>query len=85
MTTSTPWMTERQRAWFKDLSKRDPATYTAKDRKFMKDMESERRDHERKTRAHHAREQQEMIDDQWGGSHPGLDTAEGREMENPRR
>lgn len=40
---------------------------------------------ERAFRERHALEQQEVIDGQWGDSHPGLDTVEGREMEDPRR
>lgn len=48
-------------------------------------METSRREHERGIRERHAREQQEVIEGQWGRSHPGLDTAEGREMEDPRR
>jgi hypothetical protein len=78
-------MTERQDAWFDDLQKRDPATYSAKDRRFLSDTQAVRRQYERDLHARYSREQQEMIDGQWGDTHPGLDTAEGREMENPRR
>lgn len=84
MIASTPWMTDRQRAWFNDLTQRDPSTHTAEDRKFTSDMEAERREYQRRERERFDREQQEMIEEQWPDTHPGWDTPEGREMEDPR-
>ena len=80
---SIDFMTEEQVRWYEKLIGRDEAQWSERQRAFMSDMQAASRRFQaaREERAH--RESREMIAGQWGNTHPGLDSDEGWEMENP--
>jgi hypothetical protein len=79
----TSFMTDPQLTWYRKLVKRDPKSWTADQRTFMDKMARQARDIQEAREQRADREIHQMIDDQWGRTHPSIDEPEGWEMENP--